>query len=181
MKTRKTMILLLSLLTILSSCKKESEKMDIILQPDKNICEIDDRVFSQKEQIEVEAFDGTLEELNDLFPVRCIRLEFREGKPCLRVIYRFEQGVLMAVFDESHEHMFTYFRLWSIDRYELEEIQTGESIDSVIAKDPNGDYTFLYTGHGKPWESTHFTRDGYYVIIEYDERLMVINKTVRLL
>ena len=87
----------------------------------------------------------------------------------------------MAVFNEAHEHMFTYFRLWSISKTDLERIQIGDSIDSVMEKDPNGDYIFLYTGHGEPWVSSHYTEDGYYILIEYDVKMTVTGVSVSLI
>ena len=53
------------------------------------------------------------------------------------------------------------------------DIILGQSVDSVIAIDPKGDYVFLYTESEGSRISTHFTKDGYMIMIHYDDSLLV--------
>ena len=52
---------------------------------------------------------------------------------------------------------------------DFDKLVKGQSLDEVRAIDPNGEYLFLYTGRNDaPKVSSHYTKDGYLITIEYD-------------
>ena len=61
---------------------------------------------------------------------------------------------------------------------DFDRVAVGQSLDEVRAFDPNGEYIFLYTGSGTPRVSSHYTKDGYCITIEYDvsNTIISINK-----
>ena len=55
-------------------------------------------------------------------------------------------------------------------------LEKGQSLNDVRAVDPNGEYLFLYTGRSDtPKVSTHYTKDGWLITIEYDDSNRIIN------
>ncbi len=49
-------------------------------------------------------------------------------------------------------------------------------LEEVRAIDPDGEYLFLYTGRNDvPKVSSHYTKDGYLITIEYDESNAVVS------
>ena len=59
---------------------------------------------------------------------------------------------------------------YSVQSAEFDAIAVGDSLQDVIAVDPNGSYLFLQTGRNdQPHTSTHYTPDGQEIVITYDE------------
>ena len=57
-----------------------------------------------------------------------------------------------------------------------------KTLDDIQKIDPNGEFLFLYAGRNDiPKISSHYTKDGYIVIIEYNDNNQIVNITQELI
>lgn len=56
------------------------------------------------------------------------------------------------------------------------ELKKGQTLENVQKIDPQGEYLFLYTGRNDtPKISSHYTKDGYLITIQYDDSGTIID------
>lgn len=78
--------------------------------------------------------------------------------------------LLLCYFDADGALLGTQENEYSVQSAEFDAIAVGDSLQDVIAVDPNGSYLFLQTGRNdQPHTSTHYTPDGQEIVITYDE------------
>ncbi len=59
---------------------------------------------------------------------------------------------------------------------DFDNLKTGQSLDDVREIDPDGEYLFLETGRNDtPKVSSHYTKDGYFITVEYDDANVIIS------
>ena len=171
--------LFLAVLCLLCSCgKKENEPFDIekCVSPNKNI----NRMFLKKySQDEIEKlydfvfhFEGTIEELNEEYPIKCVRKY--EGNEYYGTYYRIsylgEKSIGQAVYRIDTEEIYARRYKFSCPKRNFKKFKVGTHLDEVMETDPDGCYLFLYTGMtDAPKTSQHYTKDGYLITIDYDD------------
>ena len=154
------------MLLVICSCSKGGNDLNIeISPPDKNIVDIASKIYEGTELSELTEFSGSLNELNSKYPIECLR---KEDDGIYRVAYLGDESVIIFFFDDSGNSLFgrTYNRVQS----DFDKLVKGQTLGEVMAFDPDGDYLFLYTGRNDlPRISSHYTKDGYLIYIEYDD------------
>ncbi len=163
--------LLLAVLCFLCSCgKKENEPFDIekCVSPNININRMFLKKYSQDEIEKIRKFDGTIEELNKEYPIKCVRKY--DSDNCYRISYLGENNIVQVWYLANEEKVYPILYKFSCPKKKLEELKLGTSVEEVQETDPDGDYAFLYVSSDEaPLISEHYTKDGYLITIDYDK------------
>ncbi len=172
MLVKRVLFALVSLsLVLFSSCNQGVGSVNVELSsPHKTLAELSTVSYDSVQLSEIINFVGTLNQLNDQYPIECVRAT-EHG---YRVSYLGAQSVGIVLFNSTGAKLSGNTYKLSPEREIFEKLQTGDSLERVLETDPDGDYMFLYTGRNDtPKISTHYTRDGYLCSIEYDESLQI--------
>lgn len=119
-------------------------------------------------------FRGTYDELNAEYPITCVI----DNDGFRRVVYANSKEAAVIYFDKNMNWIFSKrFSRSNLKSTQIEQSNV-HTLKDVISLDPDGDYTFLYTGRNDtPKVSTHFTSDDYMVEITYGESNTIIKST----
>lgn len=179
MKHIKYFLLFIIILFVLSSCSKgDSELKEKICSPDKNITELVSKKYSNSQLLTITQLEVTMNELNKQYPIECLR---KIGN-AYRVSYLGNDSVAVIYFDSSENKIFGRVYSLYLTKADFNELATGQSLESVQKIDPQGEYLFLYTGsNDAPKTSTHYTKDGYLITVEYDEGNTILSVTTSLI
>ena len=172
--------LIITILGLFTGCVNHDQKvMGIpIIESNVNIFDVLECEYSPDEIQNIMNMRVTLPELNEKYPVKCLKMH----NDAYYAYYRSDENLLILLYDR--EGVKKNYRLCfpdvSCDR--LTSITSGTSLTEVQSIDPKAHYTFLYAGDiNFPKVSTHYTTDGYMVQITYDENLFVREIAVKLL
>lgn len=158
---------IVSVLCILSSCFKENKKMKIDISPiNYTVFENTTQKYSERDLVQIINIYDSIESLNRVFPIECIR-KIDTG---YRICYLGESSVAVLFFDSNQSK--TFGKIYCLDgaRQDLERLKIGSSVSKVQEIFPNGDFPFLYSGRNDVQkESVHCTKDGTFILIEYDD------------
>ena len=158
--------IILSLVLILCSCMNGEEEMDITISPeDKTIIQLAKTRYTNTELEEITAFEGSLEELNEQYPIQCMRTIHDN---CYRASYLGVERIAILCFDQNREKYYGWIFDLTQQSSAFRNLKHGQSLEDVLAIDPMGTYWFLITGRGEPHTSEHYTADGYRIEISYD-------------
>lgn len=163
---KKSIVYLLLITVIvcpLSSCKSKDGNMVETSPIDRPLTELDDRIYTDEELDSIINYSAPLKELIAEFSAKCIRLD---SNSMYRISFRGVDHVAVMQYDKEGRFVSGTKHKLSVSKNEL-DIQIGKSLESVMAKDPDGEYLFLYTGRNNQRYSSHYTMDGYLIIIEW--------------
>lgn len=179
MKHIKPFLLFIILLLVLSSCcKGESDITEKICSPDKNITELVSKKYSNSQLFSIAQHEVTMDELNKQYPIECLR---KIGNT-YRAAYLGNDSVAVIYFDSSKNRIFGKVYSLYLTKADFNELVTGQLLEDVKKIDPQGEYLFLYTGsNDAPKISTHYTKDGYLITVEYDESNTILSVTTSLI
>ena len=160
------LIFLTVMLLMICSCTKGGSDLNIELSPpDKSLVDLASKTYDETELLELMKFDGLLNELNVKYSIECLR----EDNGMYRVSYLGDESVVIFLFDGSGNKLFGRTYSTQLLKSDFDKLVKGQSLDAVREIDPNGEYLFLYTGRNDtPKVSSHYTKDGYLITIEYD-------------
>ena len=155
------------LLSLLCSCVKGGTNLNIEISPtDKSLVELSSKTYDKLQLLEILNFEGSINELNAKYPVECIRLI----NETYRISYLGDESVVVLLFDYNGNKILGNIYSTRLLKSDLRELEKGQSLEAVRAIDPNGEYLFMSTGRNDiPKASSHYTRDGYLIIIEYND------------
>lgn len=161
------------LLCVLCSCAKGGSDLKIEISPsDKSLIELASRIYDESKLLEIIKFNGSLSELNTQYPIECLR----KDSGVYRVSYLGDGSVAVLLFDDSGNRIWGKIYNTNLLKSDLGRLVKGQLLEEVKAIDPNGEYLFLFTGkNDTPKVSTHYTKDGYKVTVEYDDSNTIIN------
>ena len=170
-----TIVILLS--SIISSCAKGEKEMTI--SPlDKSLPMLVTTHYDNNQLKKIANQTDSISTLNEIFPIECIR---KDGN-LYRVSYLGYEMVAVLAFDANGKMIMGSTYVTNTLKEDFEKVSIGDSLDDVREIDPCGEYLFLFTGRNdSPKLSSHYTKDGYLIIIEYDDNNIIINKTTTLL
>ena len=175
MKCKKyfSVIVIIILLFLFCSCAKGGSDLKIEISPsNKSLIDLASKIYGETELLEVAKFDGSLKELNIKYPIECLRKD--DG--IYRVSYLGGGNVAVLLFDSSGNRLLGSTYSTQLSKSDFDTLVKGQSLDDVRTIDPNGEYLFLYTGRNDiPKESSHYTKDGYLITIEYDASNVIIS------
>ena len=154
------------MLLVICSCTKGRSDLNIeISPPDKSLVDLASKIY-EKTELELMNFSGSLNELNIQYPIECLR----EDNGMYRVSYLGDESVVVFLFDGFGNKLSGRTYSTQLLKSDFDKLLKGQSLDRVRAIDPNGEYLFLYTGRNDtPKVSSHYTKDGYLITIEYDD------------
>lgn len=168
-----SLFLILMVVLMLYSCAKVENSLNIEISPmDKSLVDLSTKIYSETELFELEKFNGSLSKLNDKYPVECLR----EDNGIYRASYLGDESIVIFLFDASGNKIRACTYSAKLSKSDFDELDKGSLLDEVREIDPNGEYLFLYTGRNDtPKMSSHYTKDGYLIIIEYNDSNEIIN------
>ena len=175
MKKLKIISFVVVIICLLCSCgKKENEPFDIekCVSPNKNINRMFLKKYSQDEIEKIRKFDGTIEELNKEYPIKCVRkyVDNEYYGTYYRISYLGEKSIGQVWYYADTEEFQVWRYNYSCPKRNFKKFKVGTHLDEVMETDPDGDYIFLYTGMtDAPKTSEHYTKDGYLITIDYDD------------
>ena len=130
----------------------------------KSLTELATKIYSDDQLEEIMCFIGSINELNSEYPVECAR-EVWQG---YRSSYPGDNNILIMLYNNLGEKIFGDIRKVLKSKMDFNGLSTGELLENVQKIDPEGEYLFLYTGRNDvPKISTHYTKDGYIITVEY--------------
>lgn len=179
MKYIKYFSLFIVLLCLLSACGKgESDLKEKICSTDKKIDELVSKRYSDSQLLTITQLNATMEELNEQYPIECLR---KVGNT-YRVSYLGNDSVAVILFDSRENKILGRVYSLHLTKADYNGLAIGQSLEIVQKTDPNGEYLFLYTGSDNaPKISTHYTKDGYLIAVEYDEGNTITRITTSLI
>lgn len=168
-----SLISIIVMLFAMCSCAKGGSELNIeISPPHKSLVDLASKIYDETELLELTQFNGSLNELNIKYPIEC----FREDNGMYRVSYLGDGSIVILLFDDSGNKVFGGTYSTQLSKSNFDGLVIGQSLDEVRAIDPNGEYLFLYTGRNDtPKVSSHYTKDGYLITIEYDVSNVIIS------
>ena len=174
-----SLILIIVMLSVLFSCTKEDNGLKVEISPsDKSLVDLASKIYNETELLELASFSGSMNELNTKYPVECLR----EDDGMYRVSYLGERGIAVLLFDDSGNKISGKIYGAQSVKLDFNGLIKGQSLDEVMVIDPDGEYLFLYTGRSDtPKVSSHYTKDGYLITIEYDTSNAITSISERLI
>lgn len=158
----------------LQNSNSKIEKNYNLSDAEENINNLINTIYSNDELEKILEQTYTLESLKSFYPIEC----FREYYGGYKAVYSSEDKFLVIIFDNLGNKEFSCIYLKSANSEFLDRIDENTSYDDVMKLDKNGNY--LATS-SLPYHTTHYTEDGYFVSIEYDNDLYVKKIYVELL
>lgn len=161
------------LLFLLCSCAKGGSTLKIEISPsDKSIIDLSSTIYDEPKLLELAKFSGSIDALNAQYPIEC----FREDNGTYRATYLGNGSIAVLLFDNYGNRYWGNIYNTNLLKSDFEGLAKGQSLEEVRKIDPNGEYLFLYTGRNDtPKVSSHYTKDGYLITIEYDASNNIIS------
>ena len=161
------------LLCLLCSCAKGGSDLKDKLSPlDKSLIDLASGIYEDSQLLEIVKHNGSINELNAQYPIECLR----ENEGTYRASYLGDASIAVIMFDNSGNRILGGVHSTQLLRSDFSCLENGQSLENVREIDPNGEYLFLYTGRSDtPKVSTHYTKDGYLITIEYNNSNTIIN------
>ena len=177
-KKQFSLISVVMLLFLICSCEKGENGLKMQVSPsNKTLVDLASKVYDDSQLFEIAEFKGTMNELDKKYPVECLR----QNDDAYHVSYLGNERVAVLLFDNSGNKVFGKVYIAKKSKSDFDTLVKGQSVDDVMAFDPDGEYAFLYTSSGGPLLSAHCTKDGYGIYIEYDASWIIINTYEELL
>jgi len=159
-------IVIISLCWLCSCAQGGSDVKAEISPSDKSIIDLVSKKYEKSELLSIVEFGGSINELNAKYHIECLR----EKDNTYRVSYCGDESVAVLLFDNSGNRLWGNVYITQQSKSDFDELVKGQSLEEVRAIDPDGVYLFLYTGRNDtPKVSSHYTKDGYLITIEYDD------------
>ena len=103
MRHIKCFVLFTILLCMLSACNEGEYDLKIKTSlPNKNLTELVSKTYSRSQLLTIVQFEGTIDELNQQYPIECIR----ETGGIYRVSYLGDDSVAVIVFDNNKNKIY---------------------------------------------------------------------------
>ena len=159
---------------------EEAENCFKLSPTDINVLDLVTKIYSDEELSEIERFEGTIKELNELYPIECVRLTdsftsktYNESfKKIYRVAYlgEFKAVLFYVVADELYEKIGSSISYdMDLSVLDFEALSTDQTYFDVKKLDPNAYYPFAIYSIRLPHLSFHCTKEGFLITVEYDE------------
>lgn len=139
----------------------------------KSLHDLSSKIYEKEELSKIAVFNGSIEQLNKEYPIECIR----NNNGAYRVVYLGEEDIAVLLFDSDGNKYRGSIYTVRLTKNDFEHLTEGLTLEDVRKVDPDGEYLFLYTGRNDtPRLSSHYTKDGFLITIEYDSLNNIINK-----
>lgn len=160
-------------LCFLCSCAKGGSDLEVKISPlDEPLIDLVSKIYDESQLLEIVKHNGSMNELNAQYPIECLR----EKEGTYRASYLGNGSIAVILFDNSGNRILGGIHSTLRLKSDFSCLAEGQSLENVREIDPNGEYLFLYTGRSDtPKVSTHYTKDGYLIAIEYDNSNTIIS------
>ena len=178
-KKNVALISIIALLFLLCSCTEGGKNLEIEISPSsKSLIVLASRIYDESQLLELARFDGSINELNAQYPIECLR----EDYGIYRVSYLGDESIAVLQFDNNGNRLSGNIYNTLLFKSDFDSLTKDQSLEEVRKIDPNGEYLFLYTGRNDaPKVSSHYTKDGYLITIEYDALNNILSINVELI
>lgn len=173
------LISIIMLLFLLCSCAKGGSDLKIEISPsDKSLIVLASKIYDKPQLSELARFNGSFDELNAQYPIECLR----EDNGTYRASYLGDGSIAVFLFDNYGNILWGNIYSTRLLKSDFDGLTKGQSLEEVRIIDPNGEYLFHYTGRNDtPKVSSHYTKDGYLITIEYDASNTIISINEKLI
>jgi len=173
------LIFIMVMLLGICSCAKEGRDLNIEVSPaDKGLVDLASKIYDETELLELMKFNGSLSELDIKYPIECLR----EDNGIYRVSYLGDESVVVFLFDGFGNKLSGRTYSTQLLKSDFDKLVKGQTLDEVREIDPDGEYLFLYSGRDDtPKVSSHYTKDGYLITIEYDDSNVITSVNEKLI
>ena len=169
---KKGLALVTGVMLMFSCVAAESELQAVVSPANQTIVALASKTYDDAQLLEISQFDGSLNELNAQYPAECVR----EENGLYRVSYLGSESVAALLFNGAGNRLLGRVYSAQLQKADFDAISAGQSLDDVLRLDPNGEYLFLFAGRNDlPRVSTHYTKDGYIISVEYDTSNTIIS------
>lgn len=167
------LISIMILLFLLCSCAEGGSDLKNETSPsDKSLIDLVTKIYDEPQLLELAKFNGSIDELNAQYPIECLR----EKNGTYRAAYLGNGSIAVLLFDNSGNRYWGNIYNTQLLKSDFEGLTKGQLLEEVRKIDPNGEFLFLYTGRNDtPKVSSHYTKDGYLITIEYDASNSIIS------
>ena len=161
------------ILCLLCSCSKGENNSEIkISSSNIGLSDLATKKYSDSELKDISQFNGTIYELNDKYSIECVR----KSDYGYRVSYLGDFCIAVILFDSDGNKILGNVYDTLCSKSDLSVLTENQTLENVQKIDPNGEYLFLYSGRNDtPKTSSHYTKDGYLITIEYDNENKISN------
>lgn len=161
------------LLFLICSCAKGGDKVKIEISPTgKKLTDLSSRIYDELQLLELANFNGSMDELNSKYPIECLRKD--DGM--YRASYLGDGSIAVVLFDNAGNRLLGNIYSTQLLKSDFDGLVKGHLLGEVRVIDPDGEYLFLYTGRkDTPKVSSHYTKDGYLITFEYDDKNTIIS------
>lgn len=179
MRYIKCVALLIAFSCIFTSCSNEENDVKIqVSDNNKTFSILMSKKYDNTELESIIQFQGDMEKLDELYPLECVR-EVGEN---YRISFLGDDRVAIIICDQNGEKIVGNIFNLSCVKSDFSDLKTGQSLRDVQKIDPKGEYMFLYTGRNdSPKISTHYTKDGYLITVEYDDNNIIVSVAIELI
>jgi len=166
-------LLSIIVLFLLCSCAKGGSDLKIEISPsDKSLIDLASKIYDEPQLLELAKFNGSIGELNAQYPIECLR----KDNGTYRAAYLGNGSIAVLLFDNYGNRYWGNIYHTNLLKSDFEGLAKGQLLEEVRKIDPNGEFLFLYTGRNDtPKVSSHYTKDGYLITIEYDASNNIIS------
>ncbi|MCI8332187.1 MAG: hypothetical protein HFE78_05125 [Clostridiales bacterium] len=173
MRLLKVFTFIFMLVFLLSSCAKGEGALELkISAPDKTLVELVSKTYEDSELLKIIQMNHSMKEMNSQFPIECLR----EMDGIYRVSYLGDGSIAVITFDKDGNRILGNIYHTKLLKSDFNSLAIGQSLEDVKQIDPKGEYLFPYTGRNDtPHISTHYTKDGYLITVEYDAANNILN------
>ncbi len=141
-----------------------------LLASDNNIKSIPSTIYDETDLDNIVNSNMSLRDLNNAYPVEHIK----EENGVSRVVFIGNDHIAVLVYDNLGNKLLGKKYEIRLHKSDFIKLSKGMPIEKVMDIDPHGEYLFFETGRNDiPKQSTHFTKDGYIIIIEYDNMFRI--------
>lgn len=167
------LVLLAGMLILLTGCARPKRDLTIAVSPsDKSLIDLASGTYDETQLLELVGLQGSMDEIHAKYPMECVR----KISDTYRAAYLGDGSIAVLLFDASGDRLTGKIYSTRLLKTDFDNVKQGIQLEEVRAIDPDGEYLFLYTGRNDvPKVSSHYTKDGYLITIEYDESNAVVS------
>jgi len=168
-----SLIAIIVLIISANSCVRGENDLRNKLSPwNKSLIDLASQMYNETKLWEIANFHGSIHELNSNYSIECLR----ETNHMYRASFLGNEAVAVLLFDGSGNKIWGNVYHTQLLASDFDIVKKGHLLNEVRTLDPKGEYLFLYTGkNDTPKTSSHYTKDGYLITIEYDASNVITN------
>ncbi len=153
--------------------EKGESKMQFQVSPDNlTAFELIKTIYSDEQLSDIYQLNEGLDGLNEHYPIECLR--YNEITDSYYATFLSPEKLVYLGFQSDGKMWMKDMAHISPSKAYFDKLDIGQSLDDVQKLDPEANYYFLKTGRtDAPTTSTHYTEDGWIIVIEYNTQYCI--------